>query len=76
MESAKKYEDELDKTEVVDRDRVEAALTEKLHLAQKCAQELKGRTSALLYFAEGMASELLQGSSLVWANLHSSCKRC
>ena len=42
VESAKKYKDELDKAEVVERDRVDEALTEKLDLARKFAQELKG----------------------------------
>ena len=48
MESAKKYEDELDKAEIVERDRVDEALTEKLDLTRKFAQELKGWTSALI----------------------------
>ena len=42
MESAKQYEDELDKAEIVERDRVDKALTEKLDLTRKFAQERKG----------------------------------
>lgn len=42
MDSAKEYEDQLDKAEVVERDRVDEALTEKLDLARKFVQERKG----------------------------------
>ena len=42
VQSAKEYDDEMDKAEVVERDRVEMALTELLELKRRCVQEVKG----------------------------------
>lgn len=48
MESAKQYEDDQDKAEAVERDRVDEALTEKLELARRFESDLKGWTNILL----------------------------
>ena len=42
VQSAKEYDDEMDKAEVVERDRVEMALIELLELKRRCVQEVKG----------------------------------
>lgn len=48
VESAKQYEDDQDKAEAVERDRVDEALTEKLELARRFESDLKGWTNILL----------------------------
>ncbi len=44
VQSSRKYEEEQDKAEVVEKDEVEQALTEKLKLARQFAQQLRGRS--------------------------------
>jgi AICAR transformylase/IMP cyclohydrolase PurH len=44
VQSSRQYEEEQDKAEVVEKDEVEEALTEKLELARQFAQQLRGKS--------------------------------
>ena len=44
VQSARQYDEEQDKAEVVERDQVDEALTEKLELAREFAQQLRGKS--------------------------------
>ena len=60
VQSARQYEEELDKAEVVERDTVEKVLTEKLELARKFAQLLRGNETLHLWASLVGVHELLE----------------